>query len=250
MFNPAKRREYHENVPHYSINDIHYHTHQSKNSRDDRDSKAAIFLSWYHGQLAYSKYLPTWDEMRFDCNVHLRFCECIQTYMQYVFNSTFNMGKSMQPYLAAVIYVAKCNGVSFNQGDFKWWPSFKLGCNAISRNHFHAPPDSKKRAIFNPMIEKMLEFVGSDSLVRFGILFAHRFCARVQQYVATNAVVDLLCYDSLHFEYDKGGKVNSLTYRNVRDKNHQWGGGNIQWTVQFIVHVTLNGLVSHVMLIN
>ena len=126
--------------------------------------------------------------------------------------------------------------VSFNQADFKWWSSFKKGCNEISRNHFHTPPDSKKRAIFNPMLERMLEYIGSDSLVRFGVLFAHRFCARAQQFVHMNATVDILCYDSLHFDYDKDGHVDSLTYRNVRDKNHQWGEHPMDRTIYCTCH--------------
>ena len=146
------------------------------------------------------------------------------------------MGNSMEPYLAAIIYLARCHGVSFAQPDFKWLGSFKRGCNAISRNHFHVPPKKKKRAIFNPIIEKMLEFAGSDALVRFGILFAHRFCARAQQYVETKAQVDLLCYDSLHFVYNANGKVDSLTYRNVRDKNHQWGEHPMDRTIYCECH--------------
>ena len=226
IFNPTNRSMYREDAPYYSMNDIHFNTRQSKSSQDDRESKVAIFRYWYEGQLAYSDYLPTWDEMRYDTNARLKFVENVQTYLQYVFNNTFNMGNSLEPYLAAIIYLARCNGVSFAQPDFKWWGSFKRGCNAISRNHSHVPPDKKKRAIFNPMIEKMLEFIGGDSLVRFGVLFAHRFCARAQQYVQTKAEVDILCYDSLHFVYDRNGKVESLTYRNVRDKNHQWGEGS------------------------
>ena len=236
VHNPANRREHRENAPYYSINDIHYNTRQSNSSIDDRESKAAIFRFWYEGQLAYDYNMPTWDQMRYDCNQRLRFCENIQSYLQYVFNSTFNMGKSLQPYLAGVIYVAKNNGVSFNQGDFKWWSSFKRGCNEISRNHFHTPPDSKKRAIFNPMLERMLEYIGSDPLIRFGVLFAHRFCARAQQFVHTNATVDILCYDSLHFDYDKDGHVDSLTYRNVRDKNHQWGEHPMDRTIYCTCH--------------
>ena len=72
----------------------------------------AIFRYWYEGQLAYSDYLPTWDEMRYSTNARLRFVENVQTYLQYVFNNTFNMGNSLEPYLAAVIYLARCNGVS------------------------------------------------------------------------------------------------------------------------------------------
>ena len=226
-------------VPNFSINDIHYQTRQQGKGRVDRDNKAALFRSWYDTQRAFGDYMPAWDDMRYDVNIRLKFCEHIETYLHYVHRATLNTGDSLQPYLAGVIYVASLNGVHFNQGEFKWWKSFKLGCNEISRNVFHDPPRKQKRAIFNPMLEKMLKQAGSDWVVRFGLLFGQRFCARAQQYVDTKSDADVLTYGSLHFDYADTGnssnpfnrKVLSVTYRNCRDKNHKWGEHPMDRTV-------------------
>ena len=238
--NPLDRNGLRPGAPNFSINDIHFNTRQQGSGRTDRDNKAALFQSWYDTQQAFGDYIPSWEDMRYDVNLRLKFCENIETYLHYVHRATLNSGDSLQPYLAAVIYVARLNGVNFGQGEFKWWKSFKLGCNEISRNVFHSPPKKQKRAIFNPMLEKMLEQVGSDWIVRFGVLFAHRFCARAQQYVNTKSDADILTYGSLHFDYVEEEKsnnnpfkrrVHSVTYRNSRDKNHKWGEHPMDRTV-------------------
>ena len=82
----------------------------------------------------------------------------------------------------------------------------------------------------------MLQYIGGDALIRFGVLFAHWFCARAQQYVHTDATVDILCYGSLHFDYDINVEVDSLTYRNVRDKNHKWGEHPMDRTIYCTCH--------------
>ena len=172
-----------------------------------------------------------------DPSLEPKFCNTIATYLQYVFNNTYNLGNSLEPYLSAVIYLAALNGVYLAASDFKWWPRFKRGCNEISRHAFNAPPQNRKNAIFNPILEAMLQKAGNDYVTRLGLLMAHRFCLRAQHYVKTKAVdVDLLCYGSVTHELDRNGKVVSMTYRNRHDKNHPRGSRPMDRTIYCTCH--------------
>ena len=77
----------------------------------------------------------------------------------------------------------------------------------------------------------MLEKAQNDYVIRLGLLFAHRFCMRAQQYVKTNAKCDILTYGSVHFHKDSHGNVISMTYRNTKDKNHPWGEDPMDRTI-------------------
>ena len=95
--NSLDRNAHRINAPNFSINDIHYQTRQQGKGRIDRDNKAALFQSWYETQRAFGDYMPSWDEMRYNVNIRLKFCEHIETYLHHVHRATFNTGDSLQP---------------------------------------------------------------------------------------------------------------------------------------------------------
>ena len=84
------------NAPNFSINHIHYHTRQQGKGPIDRDNKAALFQSWYDTQRACSDYMPSWNAMKYDCNIRLKFCEHIEPYLHYVHRATLNSGDSLR----------------------------------------------------------------------------------------------------------------------------------------------------------
>ena len=235
--NPDNEPLENPNGPVYTLNDIFANTRQAKKSIEQRNKKSARFINWINVQRQQGLYFPSWQNIRADYNVQRRFCNKVATYLQYVFNITYNLGNSLAADLEAVKYVAALNGVYVNNNDFKWWPRFKRGCNEISRHAFGKPPGERKRALFNPMIEDMLKAAQNDSVIKLAVLLAHRLCLRAQHYVKTEAQeVDIMTYGSLSFDKDIEGNVISMTYRNHTDKNHPVGSHPMDRTVYCTCH--------------
>ena len=218
------------------MNDIYRNSRTSKDGIRDRAQRGARFIHWLEVRRAYGKFAPTWEQIRNDEKIFKQFCNSIQTFIQYIFNITYNMGNSLETDLTAVKYICACNGVHIGASDIKWWNRFKRGCNNICTIAFNRPPNKKKRALFNPMIEHMLHIVGNDSVIRLGILLAHRLCLRAQHYVKTKSKADYITYGSLYFEKDQNNKVISMTFRNSKDKNHPIGTHPMDRTVYCTCH--------------
>ena len=243
---PIQRNDFHNpdsvelanpDGPVYTLNDIFANTRQAKKSINQRNTKSARFINWINVQRQHGKYIPSWNEIRDNINKQRQFCNIIATYLQYLFNITYNLGNSLAADLEAVKYVSALNGVYLNNSDFKWWPRLKRGCNEISRHAFGKPPNERKRALFNPMIEDMLKAAQNDAIIKLAVLLAHRLCLRAQHYVKTEAQeVDIMTYGSLSFDKDKHGNVISMTYRNHTDKNHPVGTHPMDRTVYCTCH--------------
>ena len=107
--------------------------------------------------------------------------------------------------------------------DYQWRHYYMPGVNQISRYRYLRPPNQKKRALFNPIIEALLKLPGIDIVTKLGILLAQRLVLRAQHYCKTKSNADVVTYGSIHFIYDDNGKVYSMTWRNSKDKNHKIG---------------------------
>ena len=236
FYNPQCEKIHREDGPTYTLNDIYTSTRTSKDGIRDRANKAAFFLLLLQTRRAHNQFAPNWNEIRNNEHTLKRFCALIETYIQYLFNITYNFGNSLEADLTAVKYVCACNGIHINNNDLKWWKRVKNGCNNICRLAFARPPGRKKRALFNPMVEHMLEIAGNDNTIRLGILLAHRFCLRAQHYVKTSSKADTMTYGSLYFQYGNNNEVLSLTYRNCQDKNHPIGSHEMDRTIYCTCH--------------
>ena len=208
--------------PRFTPNDIIAATRMEIRGRNMRNKRVAFFEQWLVGQRKQGEYAPNWNELKANFD-RQKFSNLVHNYIHWRFNNTKNLSKTLDEDIRSINYACALNGIYMKMSDYTWRHYYMPGVNQISRYQFLRPPNQKKKALFNPIIEALLKLSGIDSITKLGILLAQRLALRAQHYCKTSSNADVVSYGNIYFTYDDKGKVYSMTWRNSTDKNHKIG---------------------------
>ena len=216
--------------PSFTVNDVIASSRMETTGRDIRNKRVAFFEKWLKFRRLDNLYAPTWDELKKNFDKK-RFSGLVYHYIHWRFNHTKNLSSTLDEDIRAINYVCALNGIDMKMSDYGWRGQYMHGVDQICRHKFQRPPNQKKRALLNPIIEAMIKLPGVNGVEKLGILLAQRFVLRAQHYCKTKSKADTIKYGNIFFTYDDKGKVYSMTWRNSRDKNHPVGSHPMDRTI-------------------
>ena len=206
--------------PIYSIEDIFNANLSNQRSQITRANKIDEFRGWLQHRREIGCYGPTINEIKLLQNKQ-PFFDIIPKYFEYRFNITYNKPNSFDADLGAIKHWLRLNGIyTDNNTHYPWYRYFKAGVKNICVNVLNQKIGLARLAIFNPILEALLEYA-SNTYVILALLLAQRFCLRAQHYLKTSSKADFITLGQIEFMYDNFDNVTSMTIWNTRDKNHK-----------------------------
>ena len=226
----------------YFINGFNWDTFEDKLRRGctiDTDkahlNRYKVYLDFQLLYKAMGHSIPTLDQIKKGEKLD-ELDDLIANYMNFLWNITHNLGKTLMGYLDSIIYVYRTQRVYINKQMFPWLHTWKKSCDRDAQNIYGKKVKQMKFAIINPQLEIMLK-ITRDRDARMAMLLQHRFVLRSEHYCKPkSAEKDCLRMSHIEFIYGRNPyKPTGVRIRVYHDKNHIFKRAMVR-TVQCTCH--------------